>query len=131
MEWQGLKRKAEAPKKGWVLAYTRKKVIFHPYETWEALEPELADVELLELHLFDQEKEYRCLSTRSKRFPEGVIETVADFREQDLDRQDDNTEVYAEHIRLLWGGAEITVLNHVSYDKTNGMAIIDNYRLRM
>lgn len=126
MEWKNLEKKGEAPGQGWLLAYTREQVLFHLYGTIEAVEQELAGTELLELHLFNQEKEYRCLSTRSKRFPKGMIETVENFDEMG------NT-VYAERIRISEsrGGGMITVLNQISHNKENGMAFIDNYRLKM
>ena len=129
MRWQELKRKAEAPERGWILAYTREAVCFHLYESQEELEQELADQELLELHLFDQEKEYRSLSTRSRRFPDGVVETVEDFAEQ----SSGEASVYAEQVLLSgeWEGRTITILNHISYEEANGMAAIDNYRLKM
>ena len=131
MRWQDLKRKTEAPGEGWMLAYTREQVLFHSYKTYEEIEQELAEAELLELHLFDKDKEYRCLSTRSRRFPDGVIETVEDFVVEEGKKEDKN--VYKEQVLLAgeWKGKSITILNHVSYDEKTGMASIDNYRLRM
>lgn len=171
MLWNDLEPKGKAPESGWILAYTRKKVIFHTYENLSALEEELNGEELLELHLFDDEKEYRCLATRSKRFSKsgksvetaadaqenqkktssgmiepvvdvqgkkkktfsGIIETVVDFPEED------GTTVYKEKVLLdktmISGGAQIpekiTVLNHIRYTENNGMAVIDNYRLKI
>lgn len=137
MEWKNLEKKGEAPKQGWLLAYTREKVSFHSYDDIGEVEEELSGAELLELHLFNQEKEYRCLATRSKRFPKGKIETVEDFTGLE-------SAIYAERIRLSksMGGGGITVLNHIRYnekngseeneneeEEENGMAIIDNYRL--
>lgn len=126
MEWKDLEGKGEAPERGWVLAYTREEVLFQPYGSIDELEQKLSSAELLELHLFDQEKEYRCLSTRSKRFPKGMIETVEDFTGTE-------STIYAERIQLSqsMGGGRITVLNHIHYNDENGMAIIDNYRLKM
>lgn len=77
---------------------------------------------ILELHLFDDKKEYRSITSESSRHKDGVIEHVADFA------YDEDT-VYKETPVLEKGGT-ITVLNHLSYDK-NGMASIDDYRLTM
>lgn len=134
MQWNDLKRKKEAPSKGWILAYTRKEVLFHPYKSYKELEQELAGIDLLEMHLFDKEKEYRCLLTRSKRFPDGVIETVENFEFKEENQKD----VYQEEIlipEILLSKdknvQKITVLNHISYNEENGMATVDNYRLKI
>jgi hypothetical protein len=129
---------------GWILAYTRERLIFHPlnYTDYEEsilqLEEELKEEKILELHLFNQEAEYRAIETRSKRYPSGVIETLVDFKEEEstvfsekiflnenLKRPGDNIISFPETGR-------ITVLNHISYqtgEQENGMAYIDNYRL--
>lgn len=125
MTLQDLNKLKEAPAQGQMLAYTRRKVIFQPYEGREAVTEALGDKELLELHLFDGQKEYRCVVSGSSRFPSGMIETVADFPE------DDEWSVYREDVLLEDGQEEITVLNHIAYNGDNGMAYVDNYRLKM
>lgn len=62
-----------------MLAYTRKKVIFQPYADPDEVKQILADEQILELHLFDRDREYRAIASRSPRFQDGVIETIADF----------------------------------------------------
>ncbi|HIZ60863.1 MAG TPA: hypothetical protein H9967_09190 [Candidatus Dorea faecipullorum] len=136
MTYQDLKRVNEAPKSGQLLAYTRKEVYFQPYDSLAEAEGLLQEKTLLELHLFDNDKEYRAIVTRSKRFPDGMIETIADFSEEDA------SEVYRENAQLLKEDSRktqvsgstkpkvITVLNHISYEET-GMAYVDNYRLQM
>lgn len=124
MVWNNLKRQNEAPKSGYIMAYTRKKVIFHSFTTLLEVEQELLEEELLELHLFDREKEYRAVSTRSKRYPDGVIEAIVDFSEE-LEQ-----EIYAEDILLETPyQGKITVLHHLQYDEKTGIAFVDNYRL--
>lgn len=126
MKYTDLTRVMEAPECGQMLAYTREKVIFHPYSNLEEVGQVLADTEILELHLFDGEKEYRSIVSRSPRFEDGKIETVAEFS---ADRESD---VYKETMMLEKEfGVKITVLNHIHYNEHNGMADIDNYRLRM
>lgn len=136
MTYQNLKRSNEAPESGQLLAYTRKKVYFQPYDSLFDVAALLQNETLLELHLFDQDKEYRAIVTRSRRFADGIIETIADFSEKEADA------IYKEKIRLFKENSYkakpadnvehsfITVLNHISYGK-NGMAYVDNYRLQM
>lgn len=125
MTLQDLKRLGDAPVRGQMLAYTRRKVIFQPYEDKEEAVEALENEELLELHLFDGQKEYRCAASRSRRFPSGVIEAVVDFPEMD------EQTVYREDVLLEDSEDEITVLNHIAYSAENGMAYVDNYRLKM
>lgn len=123
MKIEDLKRIEEAPERGTILAYTRKEVLFHSYESLENICRELRDETLLEMHLFDEKKEYRCIATESKCFPEGVIEYIAEFS--------DAFDVYKEKT-LVEAGYEadtLTVMNHIRYEESNGMAVIDDYRL--
>lgn len=125
MRFENLEKMTEAPDRGQMLAYTQKQVIFRPYENLDKVRCWLADNRILELHLFDQCKEYRAIETRSPRFQNGIIETIADFREED------QKELYTEVVTLEDKfGTAIAVLNHIHYDET-GMADIDNCRLKM
>lgn len=118
-----LKRIGEAPRSGHALIYTRQKVIFKAYNDIEKLIEEIKNDELLEIHLFDDNIEYRAVSTRSKRYPERVIEAV-------IGEKNEDQSIFEEEVLLERKGQEkITVLNYISYDE-NGMAFIDNYRLR-
>ncbi len=113
------------PLSGQCLAYTRDKVYFESYSSLEELENSLGEKDILEIHLFDDNTEFRCVATNSKRFQEGMICCFEDFSETD-----DKT-VYAETC-VLKGSGNIKVLNHIAYDETNpGMAMIDSYRLKM
>lgn len=125
MTLQDLKKLESAPVQGQMLAYTRQKVLFQKYEGQEEVFRILGSGELLELHLFDEQREYRCVASRSSRFPSGVIETVVDFPEED------EWTVYKEEVLLEDSQEEITVLNHIAYDQENGMAYVDDYRLKM
>ena len=126
MKLQDLKRIEEAPRQGNLLVYTRQEVLLQRYEDRQNLEAILSEKELLELHLFDAQKEYRCIVSESRRFCDvnGIIEAVIDFPEKD-----DNS-VYREEVLLEDSDGTITVLNHIAY-KENGMAYVDNYRLQM
>lgn len=120
-----LKEINQAPCQGHMLVYTREKIIFQPYISLEEVQQILREKELLEIHLFDSEKEYRAVVTRSPRF-HGIIENMADFKEQD------RVDTYAD-VTMLDGEKQetLTVLNHIHFDEETGMADIDNYRLKM
>ena len=146
MTFTNLKRRHEAPESGQLLAYTRKKVYFQPYDSFSEIEELLQNEKLLDMQLFDRDKEYRAIITRSKRFKDNnteastkdeyQIETIADFSEAD------KASIYKERVKLFQKNLSeeqtsgntksevITVLNHISYGK-NGMAYVDNYRLQM
>ena len=140
----------EVPASGYVLAYTRKEVIFKKYTSIEELDTifqktdcieikkndKLLAQEILEIHLFDKEKEYRAIASKSKRkiLNEDLcaIEHIAK-----IDEEDDET-VYKERIMLEptfvesedgAAGRYITVYNRISYE--HGMAKIYDYRLAM
>ena len=125
-----LKKMEDAPQKGTVLAYFQSKIMMEPYADRLALknalmEEERSGEELLEMHLFDETKENRCIRSESRRFPDGVIEYVSDFSHQDMDN------VFAETVLLENGDGKMTVWNHIRYDEQNGMASLDDYRLSM
>ena len=124
-----LKRIDDAPKQGYVLAYFTDKVWFEEYEALENVKAELEAHKmhgLLELHLFDAEKEYRCVFSRIRKGEYGVIEHVAkDFPNAEKD------DVYAETICLENVDETITILNHIHYSDETGMAVVDDYRLVM
>lgn len=113
----------EAPDKGQLLIYTRETVLFHKYPSKTFVLELLEGQEILEMHLFDNQKEYRCILSRSKRWENGVIETIANFP---IEKEN----VYKEEILLENTKEKMMVYNHIQYDE-NGMATIDNYRLAM
>ena len=110
-----------------VLAYTRTKVIFETFDSIQTFIEQLEDYELLELHIFDNNKEYRCIATESHlpEYQNGYIEYIADFDANDAEH------IYKEIVELEKEGQCITVLNHIEYNEENGMAVVDDYRLVM
>lgn len=116
-----LKKIEEAPTQGTKLIYTRKKVIYGGYNSLDSCKNDIAEQDILEIHLFDDSKEYRAIATESKRFPDGVLEHLAEFNEDDS--------VYSETC-MLEDGDKITVLNHISFNDDNGMAYVDDYRIK-
>ena len=140
MKWDELKKIAEAPASGQMLIYTRLKVVFAPYKNLKDVQEVIESEEVLEMHLFDTDKEYRCIATESKRYVAGFIEHIADFKADEAESVYKETVLLEDGCRL--GGEsgsdnKLTVLNHISYGDTdsdgaknqNGMAIIDDYRL--
>ncbi len=121
MTVRDMRRINEAPNQGTYLIYTRKRVLFGKYTSIEEAIGEADKDEILEVHLFDNASEYRAITSESKRHAEGVVEYIADFA-------DERDSVYRENC-MLENGGNITVLNHITYDKDNGMAVIDDYRL--
>lgn len=129
MRWSELQRKEEIPQTGYLLAYTKTQVVFEKYSA-ETVHKLLGEDELLEVHCFDSNKEYRAISSesqKSKHQKKGFIEWVADFERNP-------EETYEETVLMenafKSSGKEITVLNHVNYTE-EGMAEIDDFRLIM
>lgn len=128
MDWEKLRESGEiehAPEPGIMLVYTRKKVIFERYQSLQQAGERLRGEEILEVHLFDKEKEYRALASQSKRFPGHFIDKV--FRAEDEDC------IYSQEILLettevnKTGMKKVQVNNHITFSET-GMAVIDRYQ---
>lgn len=119
------------PENGQLLAYTRKKVYFQQYEDLETVKELLKDQVLLELHLFDDEKEARFLSTTSHRFKDVKHGFLHDLISKEDIPNDCGESCFSETVYLDMNNEErLTVLNHVNYDE-NGNAYFDNFRLKM
>ena len=120
-----------APDEGYVLAYTRKKLIFKAYSDKSSLEGifegECSDI--LEIHLFNSDSEYRILTSESSRYESGFVAHLAEFA-SDADEtyiQDVFLDLNKEESREIHKD-KIKVLNHIAYTP-EGMAFIDDYRL--
>ena len=132
IEYGKLEKLNEAPAAGQYLIYTRKAVLFAAYTSMAEVDAILQNPEneILEIHLFDAEKEYRAVATSSKRYPKGVIEYVSKISDKD------DTEIYVDQTLLdkeyadTSGQKILNVLNHIRYGE-NGMISIDDYRLVM
>ena len=123
----------KAPDCGALLAYTRKEVLFFTYASKEVAAGCLTDKEVLELHMFDEQKEFRMLESKSKRYAgengRGVICAEVELT------QLPEAEIFREEVFLEQNGDfcensldSIIVLNQVAYDD-NGMAAVVNYQL--
>lgn len=123
MKYDKLIGTGDAPDKGWMLVYFRDEVLFKRYSSKEYVKNALGDRDILEIHLFDDETEYRAISSESSRFKRGVIEHVARFK--------NDADVYAAKslpVADTDGVNSITVLNHLDYNEW-GMSFVDDYRL--
>ena len=79
MLWKDLKLTDQAPGSGQMLVYLRNEVLFQPYTSLAQVQEIVGPGPILELHLFDDKKEYRSITSESSRHKDGVIEHVADF----------------------------------------------------
>lgn len=116
-----LKEYKDAPTSGTVLAYTKQKVVYEKYNSTDGLKELLRDADIIEIHLFDKEKEFRCLKSESSRF-NGMVAYVESVS------IDDEDNIYIENCFLEKEQDKITVINHIAFDD-NGMAAVDSYRL--
>ena len=122
----------DAPKNGVVLAYTREKIVLDKYDSIAEVQNLLGAAEILEIHLFDKEREYRAVRSVSKRWftnddkKEGIIETTVIGSDKD-DTYVVDTVLDTAYRSKLEGG-RLKIVNLISYND-DGAAMIDNYRL--
>lgn len=115
----------KAPERGMLYALYTDRMEYRPYEREDLLLKE-KDLQknLLELHLFDEKKEYRFIKKRK-----GETEIVVSEDEQDYD------DLYTERIFTQKEEKEknhascIEVVNYLVYDE-NDLLKIKNYRLK-
>lgn len=121
-----------APSCGVMLAYTREHVYLEKYNGIEDVRNKLDNTELLEIHLFDKEREYRAIKSESRRWNPGPSNECGIIQKTIIG--DKNDDVYPVEAVLEQSFAEklksksIKILNYIVYD-ANGAAMIDNYRL--
>ena len=115
----------KAPKKGLVLAYFRDGIVFKPYDL-EQFDGENDIIlghhkeELLELHMFDEEQEFRAVYSlsRNQYIPNDIV-------------SESSEDVIEEKVLLLEGEVtdKIIVRNYLDYDDY-GMVKVCGYQLR-
>ena len=114
------------PELGTLYALYRDKVKYEKYSRKELLEDKQLTEKLLELHLFNDTREYRYIKTRS-----GEIETL--ISDETVEHED----IYTEKIVTLGNKKEkpdkdsglVEVVNYITYDE-NDLMRIENYRLK-
>lgn len=130
-----------APKTGILYAMLRDRIIFEEYTEFNVetgciygsdrrilldIEEQQTQGSLLELHLFDNQIEYRCIKKRLKGYQEYVI--------QDTNEYDD---IYVESVYLTGDNVDkqehlkekIDVVNYIRYNDDDILTIV-NYRLQ-
>lgn len=115
----------EAPQRGTIYATFIDKMVYKKYASLDEIKDLLTADNLLEMHLFDKEKELRFIKTRDegilKYFVPGNMEYDDVYEEElyvsgaNIDKQDQLSE-------------KIKVINYIKYDE-NDMLHIINYRL--
>lgn len=110
----------KAPKDGYVLACFRQEVLFQKLD--EEIKQKVLKQQktLLELHVFDREREYRLIRCEAGDF----IEAVVDDRAAD-EKKIETVQVEGRFEKLM---RYLQVVNYIDYDE-NGMLSINNYRL--
>lgn len=120
----------QVPLCGQLMVYTRNKVDFECYNcdsieaVMDMLKQKYEQEEILECHMFNDDMEYRAISSTSYRYSEsGFVDVIEAFVAN-------NEDVYVEEVLLDNTKATMKVLNHISYNAL-GMASVDSYRLIM
>lgn len=110
-----------APENGIKYAIYKDRVEFQRYTLKDLLKDEKLEENLIELHLFDKNKELRAIESNR-----GEIFTV-------IDGEDDvNRECYVEQVYTITGNdvsEQVEVVNYITFDE-NDIARIEDYRLR-
>lgn len=123
-----------APERGKLYALYTDKEQYESYEKDELPEETILTKNLLELHLFDEQKEYRYVRTAR-----GEVEVCVDdenLRYADHEETNGHDGIYIEKIFTLEKDEElpegrkcVEVVNYLSYDEDDLM-MIKNYRLK-
>ena len=122
MTYEDCKGILNAPKKGFMLAYTRDKVVFERYEALTDVESSLNNKDLLELHLFDDNKEYRAIYSSGNN---AVIERKPEKESEiySIDTYLDEKYQTESHNKM------ITIVNILEYNEDGALSVVD-YRLK-
>ena len=114
---------------GQALIYTRQnRPIFEHYQNLKQFvaDKKLEELEILEIHLFDDEHEYRAIETKSHAHKtQGIIEHVVS---DDLYKK--NEKYIEEKVLLEVSDEKIAVVNYLEASESGMLSVID-YRLRM
>lgn len=116
----------KAPTKGMIYALYTDRVVYEQYEKEKLPSEDVLKENLLELHLFDDMKEYRYIKKRN-----GIVEVCVE------DQMIPHDDIYTERIFTMGKNEEavgesescIEVVNYIIYDE-NDLITIPNYRLK-
>ena len=114
----------KAPEKGVIYALYIDKVLFRGYEDLREVSSYIQIDHLLELHLFDENKELRYIKTRRGDFICHEIKDDGDYDDLYIDT------VYVDSENSYKGDRQckIKVINYLKYDENDMMHVV-NYRL--
>lgn len=118
---------SKAPERGIIYALFRDRVVFERYSKEELEKSRFEGDNLLELHLFDEDTEYRMFRTRMNGCREMII------RDDTAGAED----IYVEEVLLTGKDADsqenladtVKVVNYIEYDE-NDLLKISGYRLQ-
>lgn len=114
----------KAPERGTLYAVFVEEIVYEKYSSKEEVKERLGHGELLELHMFDKNQEYRYLKTQSG----GEIERV--ISDQTVSYEDIYEEkIYVEDTYAQKAGKKVGVVNYIQYDE-NDLLLINDYRLK-
>ena len=122
--------KKNAPHKGTIYATFVDKMVYERYENISDIEQYLVEDNLLELHLFNSEKEIRYIKTRGK----GLLYCEISSENEGEKEYDD---IYEETLYVSGNNIDkqenlnekVIVVNYIKFDE-NDMLHIVNYRLK-
>ena len=114
----------EVPENGYVIAYFRQGVCFQKMDDEIHVQIENRLSELLELHVFDSEKEYRLV----RRQAGGFIEAIVTDQDGEGKIRESKTEKVLVESRFQQVMKHLRVVNYIDYDES-GMLSINDYRV--
>lgn len=113
------------PKKGIKYALYKDRVVYEAYDKLPE-ESEFQD-NLIEMHLFDNEKEYRYVKLSGNKVIERLISDDNELG-QGISDETKAEHTYIERIYTT-AGSDVEIVNYISYDE-NDIMMINNYRLQ-
>lgn len=113
----------QAPESGIMYALYIDRMVFQTYVKEELLKDPELETNLLEMHLFDDTKEYRYIKTRSKR------EHPVDFVIEDSGMDYDDTYEESVYVQKNPAAKKVTIVNYIKYNE-NDFLTFTNYRLK-
>lgn len=116
----------EIPEQGMMYALYKDRVVYCKYRSCELPEEEELKKNLLELHLFDESREYRYVKTRKGEIETIISDESAVYEECYVERIFTLGEQREESVR---GEGCVELVNYITYDE-NDLMRIDDYRLR-
>ncbi|HAT88288.1 MAG TPA: hypothetical protein DCS73_00735 [Roseburia sp.] len=127
---------SKAPEHGMMYALYTGEVIYRPYDRNQLPSEEEIQDGLLELHLFDECREYRFIRAAAENIELCVDDETISYH--DMDEKNIYADTYIEgQIITLKKGQEmpdkdkdyVEIVNYISYDD-NDLMTINNYRLK-